>query len=161
MYFIYASQFNEKLLRLSGLCDVVWVPDELFKSEGALKYCPVLEVFSVRVHGIWMKVKQNMWQQYGSLGEQQMKRCIPTQHSSADVKKASFWCCHPIWTVEKKKTNIFVECVGPTAVMVGIVKKKKQKKKPLSLVVWEGWLVCWLTWWIPPTPPPQQSDTQT
>lgn len=31
-----------------------------------------------------------MWQQYGSLGGQQVKRCIPTQHSNADVKKSIF-----------------------------------------------------------------------
>lgn len=55
MCFTHASQINEKVFRLSGLCAAVWVQAEHFKPEAALKS---LSCWSISR----MKVKQNMWQ---------------------------------------------------------------------------------------------------
>lgn len=63
------------------------------------------------------------------------------------------------WKLSKKMTNIFVECVGPTALMVRIVKKKNKKKQKLFLQSYkrDGWFVGWLVGSLPHPLPNNQT----
>lgn len=153
-YFIYASQINETFFGLSGLCDVAWVRAKHFKSEGAWKYCPVLKYLPLAfmnesetkyVAAIW----QLGWTANETLHSYRGLRCrcekgiiVLSSHLSGE-------------NFQQRPTHLSGVLVQP------LLWSELFAKKNLSLVIWEGRLICWSTWWIPPTPSPQHSDTQT